>query len=84
MNFKDIVGLAKFPKTYLITSAGDFLAHEQTNEAYALLRDAGTECRLADFGGEQGKKLEHVFTVINPYNEIGKSTIDDALAYLNV
>lgn len=83
-NFKDIAGFADLPKTYLITSAGDFLAHDQTNEMYALLKEKGTDCFLADFGGEEGKKLEHVFTVINPYNEIGKKTIDDALAWLNV
>ena len=83
-NFKDIVDLAPLPKTYLITSAGDILAHGQTNDVYNMLKARGMECRIADFGGEEGKKLEHVFTVINPYNEIGKKTIDDALAWLNV
>jgi len=84
MNFENIVKFASFPKTYLITSAGDFLAHVQTNNAYSLIKATGAECRIADFGGEQGKKLPHVFTVINPYDEIGKKTIDDALNYLNV
>ena len=83
-NFKDIVDHAALPKTYLITSAGDILAHGQTNDVYNMLKARGVECRLADFGGEEGKKLEHVFTVINPYNEIGKNTIDEALAWLNV
>lgn len=82
-NFKDIVDLAKLPKTYLITSAGDILAHKQTVEMYGMLKDRGTVCHLEDFGGEEGKKLEHVFTVINPYNEIGKNTIDAALRWLN-
>ena len=82
-NFRDIVGFADLPKTYLITSAGDFLAHDQTVEMHKLLESRGVSCRLADFGGEEGKKLEHVFTVINPYNEIGKKTIDDALDWLN-
>ena len=84
VNFRDIVDFAPLPKTYLITSAGDFLAHQQTNDVFNMLKERGTECRLADFGGEEGKKLEHVFTVINPYNEIGKKTIDEALAWLNV
>ncbi len=84
VNFRDIAGFAELPKTYLITSEGDFLAHQQTREMYALLKEKGTDCFLADFVGEEGKKLEHVFTVINPYNEIGKKTIDDALAWLNV
>ena len=80
-NFKDIIPFAKLPKTYLITSAGDFLGHDQTVDQYNRIKETGTECKLADFGGEEGKKLEHVFTVINPYNEIGRSTIDDALAW---
>lgn len=83
-NFKDIVDLAPLPKTYLITSAGDILARKQTNDVYNMLKARGTQCNIVDFGGEEGKKLEHVFTVINPYNEIGKKTIDDALAWLNV
>ena len=80
-NFKDILPFAKLPKTYLITSAGDFLGHDQTVDQYNRIKETGVQCKLADFGGEEGKKLEHVFTVINPYNEIGKSTIDDALAW---
>lgn len=84
MNFEDIVKFSSFPKTYLITSAGDALAHEQTKNAYELIKSTGAECRIADFLGKEGKKLPHVFTVLNPYNDIGKSTIDDALRYLNV
>ncbi len=80
-NLKDIIGFAKLPKTYLITSAGDFLGHDQTVAAYESIKATGVECKLADFGGEEGKKLEHVFTVINPYNEIGVKTIDDALQW---
>ncbi len=82
-NFRDIAKMAALPKTYLITSAGDILAHDQTVEAAQLLQQQGIPCRLADFGGAEGKKLPHVFTVINPYNEIGKKTIDEALDWIN-
>ena len=82
MNLDQIIGEAKLPKTCLITSAGDFLAHDQTVEAAKLLEAHGVETKLMDFGGDAGKKLEHVFTVINPYNEIGRRTIDEALAFL--
>jgi acetyl esterase/lipase len=81
-NFSEVAGEAKFPKTYLITSAGDFLGHDQTVAAYETLKGLGVECKLSDFGGEEGKKLEHVFTVINPYNEIGRKTINEALEWL--
>ena len=82
-NFKEIVTMAALPKTYLITSAGDFLAHDQTVEVTKLLQQQGVKCMLADFGGAEGKKLPHVFTVINPYNDIGKKTIDEALDWIN-
>ncbi|MBR5409726.1 MAG: alpha/beta hydrolase [Clostridia bacterium] len=82
MNFDALLPLATFPKTCLITSAGDILAREQTNRACKDLTAKGVECKLMDFGGEEGKKLEHVFTVINPYNEVGKKTIDEALEFL--
>lgn len=84
MNLEDIIKFSSFPKTYLITSAGDFLAHEQTKNAYELIKSTGAECRIADFEGKEGKNLVHVFTVMNPYNDIGRSTIDDALKYLDV
>ena len=80
-NFKEIVSFAKLPRTYLITSAGDILGHNQTVDAYERIKNTGVECYLKDFGGKEGKKLPHVFTVLNPYNEIGKSTIDEALAW---
>lgn len=82
MNFDQIAKGAKLPKTCLITSAGDFLAHDQTVQTYRLLTDLGINCKLMDFGGEEGKKLPHVFTVLNPYNEIGRKTIDEALEFL--
>ena len=81
MNFDAILPFAQLPKTCLITSAGDVLAHTQTCRAAEDLRKRGVECKLMDFGGEAGKKLPHVFTVLNPYNDIGRATIDEALAW---
>ncbi len=82
MNLDALLPYAEFPKTCLITSAGDILAREQTNRAYRDLTALGVPCKLMDFGGEAGKKLEHVFTVINPFNKIGRETIDEALDWL--
>ena len=79
MNIGSILPYGKPPRTYMITSAGDILGHDQTVDACKKFTAAGVECKLMDFGGPEGKKLPHVFTVINPYNEIGKKTIDDAL-----
>lgn len=81
MNLDAILAFGTLPRTCLITSAGDVLAHEQTLRAAADLRAHGTECKLMDFGGDAGKQLPHVFTVLNPYNDIGRTTLDEALAW---
>ena len=82
MNFDSLLPYAEIPKTCLITSAGDILARKQTRRAYNDLTNKGVACKLMDFGGEEGKQLEHVFTVINPYNAVGRRTIDEALDFL--
>ncbi|MBR0509614.1 MAG: alpha/beta hydrolase [Clostridia bacterium] len=83
MNFEDLIGYAELPPTYLITSAGDILAHDQTVSVYNTLKKHKVNCVLADFGGEEGKKLPHVFSVLSPYEGRGKSVVDDALKFLN-
>ena len=84
MDLSEIVDFAKLPPTYLITSGGDSLAHEQTHRAYDLLKEKGVQCEIADFGDdENGKPLPHVFSVLFPFDKSGTKAIDDALAFFN-
>ena len=84
MDLSEIIGYAKLPPTYLLTSEGDSLARDQTHRAYELLKEKGVECELADFGDdENGKALPHVFSVLSPFDKAGQEAIDGALAFYN-
>jgi acetyl esterase/lipase len=72
------------PPVYLITSSGDFLAHTQTVKAYELLKSKGFTAELADYDKKEfNQSLQHVFSVLDPFDEAGKTAIDNALEYLN-
>lgn len=81
MNAAAIIDYAQLPPTYLITSSGDSLAHNQTVETAELLKKKGVACTLKDYDKFNGKSLPHVFSVLYPFDEIGTQTIDDALAF---
>lgn len=82
MDLSEIIDKATLPPTYLITSSGDSLAHDQTVRAYELLKEKGVECEIKDFGDdENGKPLPHVFSVLEPFNKSGQEAIDGALAF---
>lgn len=83
MDLDEIMELANdMPPTYFITSSGDTLAHDQTVNAYNYFADKGYECEIQDFTDlRDGKKLPHVFSVLDPFDKYGQKAIDDALDY---
>lgn len=81
MNLDQIVDFAELPPTYLITSSGDSLAHSQTLKTAELLKKKNVPCQLADYGKIDGKKLAHVFSVLEPFDKAGKTAIDEALKF---
>lgn len=83
MDLDEIMELANdMPPTYFITSSGDTLAHDQTVNAYNYFADKGYECEIQDFTDlRDGKKLPHVFSVLDPFDEYGQKAINDALDY---
>ena len=82
MNFDQIIDYASdFPPTYLITSSGDSLAHEQTLATAELLESKGIQTVLKDYEKYDGKSLPHVFSVLEPFDEIGVETIDGAIDF---
>ena len=82
MDLDEITPGVTLPPTYLITSSGDSLAHDQTVRAYEHLQSIGVKCELADFGkDENGKALPHVFSVLFPFDKAGQTAIDNALAF---
>lgn len=84
MNLDQIIDFApNMPPTYLITSSGDSLAHDQTVMAYELLQSKGVTCELKDYPEWEGKALPHVFSVLFPFDEIGSQTIDGATDFYN-
>lgn len=83
MDLDEIMVLANnMPPTYFITSSGDTLAHDQTVNAYNYFVEKGYECEIQDFTDlRDGKKLPHVFSVLDPFDEYGQKAINDALDY---
>ena len=83
MDLDEIMELANdMPPTYFITSSGDTLAHDQTVNAYNYFADKGYECEIQDFTDlRDGKKLPHVFSVLDPFDEYGQKAINYALDY---
>lgn len=83
MDLNEIMELANdMPPTYFITSSGDTLAHDQTVNAYNYFVEKGYECEIEDFTDlKDGKKLPHVFSVLDPFDEYGQKAIDNALDY---
>jgi acetyl esterase/lipase len=87
--YKDLMDLDKIlekstlPPTYLITSDGDALAHDQTHRAYELLQEKGIKSEIVNYGdGEDGKPLQHVFSVLSPFDTDGQKAIDGALEFV--
>lgn len=82
MNFDQIVDYSSdFPPTYLITSSGDSMAHDQTLATAKLLESKGVQTVLKDYEDYNGKSLPHVFSVLQPTDEIGTQTIDEAVDF---
>lgn len=83
MDLDEIMELANnMPPTYFITSSGDTLAHDQTVNAYNYFADKGYECEIEDFTDlRDGKKLPHVFSVLDPFDKYGQKAINNALDY---
>lgn len=82
MNLDEIIDEADLPPTYLITSDGDALAHDQTIRAAELLESKGVKTEMVNYGDdENGKPLQHVFSVLDPFGTDGAKAIDGALAF---
>lgn len=82
MDLSEMIGFAsEMPPTYLITSSGDSLAHDQTVTAYNLLTENGFNAEIHDFGEVEGKKLEHVFSVLDPFGTAGQQAIEEVLDF---
>ncbi len=77
MNLDSILSLGQLPATMLITSSGDFIAHSQTLKAANDIRNRGVITKLLDYPDYEGKKLDHVFSVIYPESGAGCNAIDE-------
>ena len=82
MNLDEIIDYApNFPPTYLITSSGDSLAHSQTLKTAELLESKGIKTELKDYEKYNGKSLQHVYSVLFPFDEPGSEMIDGAIDF---
>lgn len=82
MNLDEIIDYAPdFPPTYLITSSGDSLARSQTLKTAELLKSKGIKAELKDYEKYNGKSLQHVYSVLFPFDEPGSEMIDGAVEF---
>lgn len=82
MNLDEIIDYAPdFPPTYLITSSGDSLAHSQTLKTAELLKSKSIKAELKDYEKYNGKSLQHVYSVLFPFDEPGSEMIDGAVEF---
>ncbi|MBQ7740945.1 MAG: alpha/beta hydrolase [Eubacterium sp.] len=82
MDLDKILEYTSLPPTYLITSDGDALAHDQTHRASELLAQKGIKYEIVNFGNdENGKALPHVFSILDPFGKSGQEAIDGSLEF---
>ena len=79
MNLDSILPFASFPPTLMVTSSGDFMAHNQTKNAARDFESNGFKVELMDFPKFEGKDLPHVFSVCEPESKPGKMVIERAV-----
>ena len=80
-NVDSVINEGKMPPVYIITSTGDILARKQSRKLFHLYQQQGIECMLHDFPKWNGKHLEHVFAVINPFNAPGNKAISEMTGF---
>ncbi len=82
MDIDELLEKSTLPPSYLITSDGDSLAHDQTFKLYELLQEKGIEAEIKNFGNdEKGEPLPHVFSVLHPFDQSGQEAINAALEF---
>lgn len=75
MDFTNIAS-SNLPAYYIVTSSGDFI-EKHSYKLSEKLNELGVENVLCDFKEKlHGKKLPHVFSVVNPFSEPAKKAID--------
>ena len=81
MNLDKVIEDADIPPTFMVTSSGDILGLKQTLRAAEDFHKKGIELKLMNWPAYEGKKLPHVFSVLEPNLVPGIETIDAMCAF---
>ncbi len=81
MNLSDILEFAALPPTILITSSGDDIGRKQTVKAAEDIGKYTKDIKLLNYDKADGKKLPHVFSVLEPESNAGNDAIDKFCAF---
>lgn len=77
----DKIGIKNMPPFYIVTSSGDFL-HSHSYKMKRTLDRLHVENLLHDFKGKYtGRKLPHVFSVLDPSPSYSKECIEEMLGF---
>lgn len=75
------IGVKNMPPFYIVTSSGDFL-HSHAYKMKKALDRLGVKNKLHDFKGKySGRKLPHVFSVLDPNPSYSRECIDEMLQF---
>ncbi len=82
VNLDSLLEKGTLPPTILVTSAGDFLAKDQTLKGYEIIKAKGIKSKLIYYGeNEGGKALPHVFAILYPEKKPSVDTIEAMLEF---
>lgn len=78
------IASSKFPPFYIITSSGDFI-RSHAYELKRILDGLGVENKFSDYVVKlNGKKLPHVFSVVNPYSAPGERAVCEITDFFKI
>ncbi len=83
LDFDKLLEETVMPPTFVVTSSGDTVGHDQSVRIAEAISKTGTKTKLCDWGKYEGKALPHVFSVVSPETIAGAQSITDMLDFFD-
>ncbi len=83
LSFDKLLKAGEMPPCFLISSTGDIVARSSTKRAAEIIRDSGTPYKFMFWNKSVGRKLMHVFPVIDPNKDESVMTINRMMEFFD-
>ena len=83
LNIESLLEVTKLPPVFLVSSSGDYVAKRQTGRAAKAIEASGTPYKYMYWKRSRGRKLKHVFAVIDPEMPESAKAIDSMLLFFD-